>query len=259
VREGQHVAEGLRQVTQVIQYDLEVIGEGNVVSLARTGSPGEQEIFKGVSSGKQAAIFVVRQAQNALLQRTDTVEPGQKLAALTFDDGPGVHTQEVVDALAAKHVPATFFMQGSSAAVNKALVEEIRMAGHEIENHSWNHPDLTTLTEAEIRSQIAKTNSAIGGCRYLRPPYGSSNDTVKRIAASLGMRLAFWTVDTLDWQHQDVDWILSRIEAGVKPGAIILMHDGGANRLQTVAAIPVVVDWLFAHGYSITTVDHILR
>jgi peptidoglycan-N-acetylglucosamine deacetylase len=105
---------------------------------------------------------------------------------------------------------------------------------------------------------VTRTSDLIGGARFLRPPYGSSNATVKALAASLGLRLAFWTVDTLDWLHQDVESIMSYVKSETKPGAIILMHDGGANRQETVKAVPVVVGWLFAHGYSITTVEHIL-
>ena len=74
----------------------------------------------------------------------------------------------------------------------------------------------------------------------------------------MGLRLAFWTVDTRDWERQDVDAIMSHVKTETKPGAIILMHDGGEDRLQTVAAVPVVIDWLFAQGYSLTTIDNIL-
>ena len=131
-------------------------------------------------------------------------------------------------------------------------------AGHEVENHTWNHPWLTKVSAAEFASQITRTNNVIGGSRFLRPPYGDSNATVKALASSMGLRLAFWTVDTRDWERQEVDAIMSHVKVETGPGAIILMHDGGPNRLQTVAAIPVVVEWLFAHGYSLTTVDQIL-
>jgi peptidoglycan/xylan/chitin deacetylase (PgdA/CDA1 family) len=127
-----------------------------------------------------------------------------------------------------------------------------------VENHTWSHPDLTKVSAAEFQSQVSRTSAVIGGCRFLRPPYGSSDASVKKQAAAMGLRLAFWTVDTLDWEHQDVNWIMSNVKAETKPGAIILMHDGGKDRLQTVVAIPVVVNWLFGQGYSLTIVDQIL-
>ena len=74
----------------------------------------------------------------------------------------------------------------------------------------------------------------------------------------MGLRIALWTVDTLDWKYPNVDSIMSYVKAQTKPGAIILMHDGGKNRAQTVAAIPVIVDWLFANGYSLTTLEGLL-
>ncbi len=180
------------------------------------------------------------------------------MAALTFDDGPGTYTQAVLDALAAKHVPATFFVLGGAAAGNKAMIKAIKAAGHEVENHTWSHPVLTEVSAERVRSEISRTNAVIGGGRFLRPPYGTYNAAVAAQAHALGLRIALWTVDTLDWKHPSVESIMSYVKAKTKPGAIILMHDGGKNRSQTVAAIPVIVDWLFARGYSLTTVEQLL-
>jgi peptidoglycan/xylan/chitin deacetylase (PgdA/CDA1 family) len=257
VSHGDHVLEAIRRVTDDIPFETVVTGQGPIVSLAQGGVPGEREIFKGVSTGKQAAVFTVREPQDAVLQRTSAASSGQKLAALTFDDGPGKFTQGVLDALAAKHVLGTFFVLGSSAAGNKTLIEQIKSAGHEVENHSWDHPVLTELTPEEIRSQLSRTNAAIGGARFLRPPYGTYDAVVTAQAAAMGMRLVLWTVDTRDWETPDVDAILAKVKAQTKPGAIILMHDGGANRSTTVAAIPLAVDWLLEQGYSLTTVANL--
>jgi peptidoglycan/xylan/chitin deacetylase (PgdA/CDA1 family) len=258
VRHGEHVFEAIKRVTADIPFETTVKGEGAVVSLVRAGALGQKEIFKGVSSGKQAAVFVVSEPLDAVLERTSTAGSGRKLAALTFDDGPGTFTQGVLDALAAKHVPATFFVLGSSAAGNKALIAKIKKAGHEVENHSWDHPVLTGLSPEAIRSQISRTSAAIGGSSFLRPPYGIYDAKVAAEAAALGNRLVLWTVDTLDWKYPDVDSIVKHVKAQTKPGAIILMHDGGDNRSTTVAAIPLVVDWLFGQGYSLTTVEQLL-
>jgi peptidoglycan/xylan/chitin deacetylase (PgdA/CDA1 family) len=257
VRHGQHLLEGIKRTTETVAHKTTVEGDGPVVSLVQTGEDGEREIYKGVSSGKQAAALFLRPPEDAVLRRSTAAGPGQKLAALTFDDGPGKHTQAVLDALAAKHVPATFFVLGGSAAGNKEMIAKIKAAGHEVENHTWNHPILTQVTEQEFRNQISRTNNVIGGSRFLRPPYGIYNSTVAAWAKDMGLRLVLWTVDTLDWKYPDVDSILSYVKAQTKPGAVILMHDGGNNRSTTVAAIPVVVDWLFEQGYSLTTVDHI--
>jgi peptidoglycan/xylan/chitin deacetylase (PgdA/CDA1 family) len=258
VQHGAHSVEGLRVVEEDIPFDTTVKGSGDIVSVAQMGSPGRRETYKGRTSSKVAASIVLAAPKDRQLTRSATRKPGQRLVALTFDDGPGTHTQEVLDALAAAHVPATFFVLGSMAAGNRSLIEKERQAGCEVENHTWNHPDLTKVSAAEFRSQVSRTSAVLGGSKFLRPPYGASNATVKSLAASMGMRLAFWTVDTQDWLRQDVSYILAKVKAQTKPGGIILMHDGGADREKTVAAIPVVVDWLFQQGYSITTVDHIL-
>lgn len=258
VRHGDPLLEQIQPATQEMSFSTTTTGQGNIVSLAQTGSPGEREVYTGVSSGREAVAVVTVAPQDTVYRLDETAQPGQKLAALTFDDGPGTHTQEVLAALAAAHVPATFFVLGSSAAAYPQLIQQIKDAGYEVENHTWSHPWLTKVSAGEFASQITRTNNVIGGSRFLRPPYGDSNATVSALASSMGLRLAFWTVDTRDWERQDVDAIMSHVKVETGPGAIILMHDGGPNRLQTVAAIPVVVDWLFAHGYSLTTLDQIL-
>ena len=258
VRHGRHQLEQIRPKTETVPFETVYEGSGAVVSLVRVGVPGQREIYKGVSSGKQAAVIWLAAPQEALLRRSEQAKPGQKLAALTFDDGPGQFTQAVLDALAAEHVPATFFVLGGSASANRGMLKKIKAAGHEVENHTWSHPILTQLSPEAIRSEISRTNAVIGGSRFLRPPYGTYDAIVAAEARAQGARIVLWTVDTLDWKHPDVDSIMSYVKAQTKPGAIILMHDGGLNRSQTVAAIPVIVDWLFANGYSLTTVEKML-
>lgn len=258
VRHGEHRLETIRQKTQAIPFETVYEGSGPIVSLVQSGASGKRELFVGSASGKQAAVFLLSPVQNAVIERSKTAKPGQKMAALTFDDGPGTHTQAVLDALAAKHVPATFFVLGGAAAGNKAMVKAIKAAGHEVENHTWSHPILTEVSTERVRSEIARTNAVIGGSRFLRPPYGTYNVAVAAEARAMGLRIALWTVDTLDWKYPNVDSIMSYVKAQTKPGAIILMHDGGKNRSQTVAAIPVIVDWLFANGYALTTVEQLL-
>ena len=259
VEHGDHVLEGIVEKTESIPFKTNVTGKGVVVTLTQTGKAGKRTVFLGDASKKQAAVFVITPAQDAVIEKSTSTKAGQKLVALTFDDGPGKWTQGVLDALASKNAPATFFMLGSSASGNQAMVEKVKAAGHEVENHSWNHPILTNLTTDELRSQISRTAAAIGGGHYLRPPYGTYDAEVASVAGSMGYRLVLWTVDTLDWKYKDVGSILSYVKTQTKPGAIILMHDGGtADRSQTIAAIPKVVDWLLQNGYSLTTVENLL-
>lgn len=259
VRHGGQRLEGISRKTQQIAFETVFEGKGAVVSLVQEGTPGSKEIFRGDESGKQAAVFTVAAPRNAVIRRSGAASKGQKLVALTFDDGPGKYTQGVLDALAAKNVPATFFVLGGNAAGNKDVIARMRAGGHEVENHTWSHPVLTGLSAEAIQREIQRTSAVIGGSHFLRPPYGDYNATVAAAAAAVGHRLVLWTVDTLDWKTRNADAILAKVKEGTKAGAIILMHDGGADRSQTVAAIPRVVDWLFANGYALTTVSKLLQ
>lgn len=259
VRHGGHVLEGISKKRQEIPFQTILEGKGVIVSLVQTGKTGLREIYRGDASGKQAGVFTVTPAQNAVVRKSNTTPGGQKLVALTFDDGPDKYTQGVIDALASRNVPATFFVLGGNAAGHKDVIDRLRAAGHEVENHSWSHPVLTELSPEAIQQEITRTSSVIGGSKLLRPPYGSYDAKVAAAAAAVGHRLVLWTVDTLDWKTRDADAILANVKSQTKPGGIILMHDGGLDRSQTVAAIPRVVDWLFANGYSLTTVSRLLK
>ena len=117
--------------------------------------------------------------------------------------------------------------------------------------------ELTRLSADQIRSEIKRTSDLLGGCNFLRPPYGSYNNTVTTVAGELGLRLALWDVDTRDWESKNRDAIINRFKAEIKPGAIILMHDGGGDRSATVAALPAIIDWLLANGYAVTTLSRL--
>lgn len=259
IAHGAHHLEGISKKKQTLPYETIMEGKGAVVTLVQKGIPGEREIYRGDRSGKQAALFTLADPQNALVRRSSTAGSGQKLVALTFDDGPGKYTQGVLDALAAKNVPATFFVLGGNAAANPGMMKKIRAAGHQVENHTWGHPVLTKTSDDKIRSEIKRTSDVLGGTRYLRPPYGAYDSRVAAIAGEMGHRLVMWTVDTLDWKNRNADAMLQHVKRDTRPGGIILLHDGGIDRSQTVAAIPRIVDWLFANGYSLTTVARLLE
>jgi peptidoglycan/xylan/chitin deacetylase (PgdA/CDA1 family) len=259
VSHGAHHLEGISKKRLETPFDITVEGEGPVVSMVQQGHSGITEVYTGQRSGRKAADITIRSTQKALVKRTGAAQTGQKLVALTFDDGPGAYTQRVLDALAEAQVPATFFVLGSCAVGNEDMIDKMRAAGHEIENHSWSHPNMAKSTVDQIKREITRTSDVIGGSRYLRPPYGAYNTQVASAAAAVGHDLVLWTVDTLDWKNQNADAILAHVKADTQPGAIILMHDGGGDRSQTAAAIPAMVRWLLSNGYSLTTVSTLLQ
>ncbi|MCZ7662452.1 MAG: polysaccharide deacetylase family protein [Thermoleophilia bacterium] len=252
-RRGRDVAEPVERKLTPIPHSITSEGKGPVLALARSGQPGERETFLGTKSKRAVAAFVVREPVDALLRRSGGLTAGQKAVALTFDDGPSDYTQGVLDALAAKGVSATFFVVGRTATGHPGMIARIRAAGHEVENHTWSHADLRKLDASGIQAEIARASQVIGDVSFLRPPYGSYNSLVVEQAGLQGLRLALWDVDTLDWKTRDAAKITAAVVSGAKPGAIILMHDGGGDRSQTVAALPGVIDWLLQQGYALTT------
>ncbi|MGP3972121.1 polysaccharide deacetylase family protein [Streptomyces sp. 6N223] len=184
-----------------------------------------------------------------------------KPVALTFDDGPGPHTGRLLDELAARRARATFFDVGRNAAARPALVCRQRDEGHEIGNHSWSHPDLTRLAPGEVRAELDRTGQAIRDAtgdaeapRLLRPPYGAHNAVVRDMGRRMGMPLILWSVDTEDWKYRDTAHVTNAVLGGVRPGAIVLMHDIHAT---TVAAVPAILDALADDGYDFVTVSEL--
>lgn len=258
VRHGSPTLEGLVRTTKAIPFQTVVEGSGDALEVVKAGSLGERAVYTGALSRTQGFTVVLEPAQNAVVRKTGAAGKGPKLVALTFDDGPGEYTPAVLDALAAKKAPATFFVLGPGAKARPDLIKRMKAEGHLVANHGWTHKPLTTLSEAQIRSEISRTDAVIGGSRYVRPAYGARNEKVKAVVASMGMKIALWNVDTRDWEKPDVDAIMGWVKKQTRPNGIIIMHDGGSNRSATVAAIPVIVDWLRANGYTLVTIDKIL-
>lgn len=255
---GRDVGETLSRRLDSLPYETRTEGSGPVLALAQKGAPGEQEIFVGSRSKRTVLTRTTRPPADTVLKRSSGLTKGQKAVALTFDDGPSDYTPAVLKILKNKGISATFFMIGRVAAGNPTAVAAARAAGHEVESHSWSHADLTKLSADAVRNEIVRGAAAVGGAHFLRPPYGAYNATVAEQAGLAGLRLAMWTVDTLDWKTRDAAAVLAKVRAGTKPGAIILMHDGGGDRSQTVVALPEVIDWLLQQGYALTTLQRLL-
>lgn len=178
--------------------------------------------------------------------------------ALTFDDGPQPSdTRKLLNVLRRKHARATFFVQGYRARAYPKLIRRIKRAGHRIGNHTWNHKDLTGLSERQIRSQLVRTNRAIthaGAPRptLMRPPYGASDGQVDSVVQRLHMHEVLWTVDTRNWSGISVDAIVHRALSAIRPGDnIILMHDGVSTSGSTVKAVPRVIRGIRKRGYCV--------
>lgn len=187
---------------------------------------------------------------------------GKRVVALTFDDGPSAHTAAVLDVLRAKRARATFFMIGRQVGGGAALVRRMLAEGHEPANHTWDHANVSAGGSAAA-SSIRATNAAIERAVGYRPctfraPYGAHSPTLISAVRAMGMSTIQWDVDTQDWMTPGADVIATRIIRGARNGSIILMHDGGGPRGQTVAALPRVIDALRARGFRFVTVAELL-
>ncbi|WP_272895160.1 polysaccharide deacetylase family protein [Nonomuraea sp. MG754425] len=179
-----------------------------------------------------------------------------KCVALTFDDGPGVYTDELLRHLAAYRARATFFVIGQNVAAHPEVLRRTYEAGHEIGGHTWSHPDLTKLTAAAVRAQFARTDQAVKAAigvtpKLIRPPYGALSASVRR---QTRRPMVLWSVDTLDWLHRDSARVARKAVRSVRPGSIVLFHD---IHPTTVAAIPQVLKLLSARGYRFVTVSRL--
>ncbi|MEV6416892.1 polysaccharide deacetylase family protein [Kribbella sp. NPDC051718] len=179
-----------------------------------------------------------------------------KYVYLTFDDGPGpTYTPQVLAILRRYGVKATFFEIGQNVRKYPSVTRKVHLQGHSVQNHTYSHPDLRKVSAATFRSQVQSADRYIRAQtkvqpRCLRPPYGGVNPTVRRRAAALGKTIRLWTVDPRDWSRPGTSIITRRVLSSVRNGSTILLHDGGGNRSQTVAALPTILRTLKARGYT---------
>jgi peptidoglycan/xylan/chitin deacetylase (PgdA/CDA1 family) len=182
-----------------------------------------------------------------------------KCVALTFDDGPGPATGELLDALAARGARATFFVTGSNAVARPDLLGRMSREGHLVANHTWSHRDLTSLSPDKAAHQLTRAQEAIGQATgqaptLARPPYGAADAGVAEVARGLGLALVGWDVDALDARDRDPRAVARRAVAGTRPGSIVLLHD--VHR-SAVEAVPEILRRLSEQGYAFVTVPEL--
>jgi len=201
------------------------------------------------------AQLVRRYSPVAKYQEIRRVARSDKVAALTFDDGPNASTPKLLDILESKNVKATFFVVGSMAEANPELLRKIAAAGHEIENHTYSHRNLRYLPEIEIERELVRTASVIRSItgmtsRFFRPPGGHQNGNLASAAGKYGFSSVLWTVNCSKNEGTKADNIVRQVVSETSPGSIVLMHNVEDVTLQ---ALPKVIDTLRANGYELVT------
>ncbi|NEU29255.1 polysaccharide deacetylase family protein [bacterium LRH843] len=210
------------------------------------------------SSSDQNVVVELEIDEKVAVEETSILDPNKKHVALTFDDGPHHSvTSKILDALTEHHAHATFFVLGNRVEFHPELLLRMKAEGHEIGNHTWSHPQLTNLSQEEIREQVSSTDGQImkitgEPATLVRPPYGAINETTLQ---SISHPIVNWSVDTRDWKSRNAESILKEVQKQVRDGSIILMHDIYPS---TAEAVGNVLSWLSQEGYQVVTVSQLL-
>ncbi|WP_306292986.1 polysaccharide deacetylase family protein [Streptomyces tsukubensis] len=178
--------------------------------------------------------------------------------ALTFDDGPDPrYTPQVLRVLREHDILATFFVCGQMAVDHKGLLREMADEGHVIGNHTWTHPQLLQTSRADARAEMERTSEVIEDAtgtppEWFRAPYGAWNRAIFELGAHMNMEPMGWTVDSLDWRTPGTSIVVERVLKGAGPGVVVLAHDAGGDRTQTVRALRRYLPRLIDKGYHFT-------
>ena len=261
---GADVVEPLVVETRTVDAPPQVIGVGTVERVITPGMAGVARVTVGAVSGDVVATETIVPGTPALVRRVP--EPGSKVVALTFDDGPWPgQTRAILDILDAKDVPATFFMLGSRVKAMPDIARQVVAEGHAVGNHTYRHVHLDSAPPKQVQSEIVGTNRIIAKVTgatpvWFRAPGGRVSPAVFAELKRNGMKSALWTVDPQDWRDNAQASAISRaVVAAAKPGSVILLHDGGGDQTETIKALPWIIDGLRERGYQFVTLEEMER
>ena len=186
------------------------------------------------------------------------LDPNKKAIAFTFDDGPSTYDLYIIDALVASHSTATFYMVGNRMRSFPLSIDKMVKTGMEVGNHTYDHKSLTSLSDAEVKNQITKTNDLfyeMTGHKLtsLRPSYGNINN---RVRVQVGMPVILWNIDTLDWKTRNAEKIYNSIINNAKDGDIVLMH---SLYESTQKAVEKVLPELYKRGFQVVSVGELAK
>jgi cellulose synthase/poly-beta-1,6-N-acetylglucosamine synthase-like glycosyltransferase/peptidoglycan/xylan/chitin deacetylase (PgdA/CDA1 family)/spore germination protein YaaH len=256
--------------TMSFQYRTNFSGEGEIYKVASPRRDGSREVVYDLKRGLITQERYTELPSPCVIQRFGTRE---KKIALTFDDGPDPrYTPFILEILRKKHAPATFFIVGSNAERYPELVSRELDDNHELGNHTYTHPSVDAVTMAQLRLEVSGTERLLQAdtnrhCVLFRAPYGSDLDPTKmkdtkplEVVADMGYTSVGWNIDPEDFDRPGADEIVRKVvEAAAKnAGHIVLLHDAGGDRSQTVQALPVLIDRLRGLGYELVTVSRLM-
>ncbi|MFM6189962.1 polysaccharide deacetylase family protein [Planktothrix sp.] len=194
----------------------------------------------------------------------DRVSPRnqEKVIALTFDDGPWLETLKVLEVLEQFDIKATFFILGRNLLLYPEIIQKVVQSGHAVGNHTWSHPyeKMEPLkAKSEVENTSAKLQLMTGlKTRLFRPPGGILDNGTAEYARSKNYAIIMWSIDTKDYQQAPAEILANRVLTQARPGDIVLMHDGGGNRFQTIESLKIMIPELQKQRYRFVTVPELL-
>lgn len=261
-----------RQFSELSRISLEEqiasTGSGDFITVGDDPKPGERTVSDDVT-GDLTERFTKFPVPEGITRQGD---PGPHKVALTFDDGPDPKwTPKILEILRQKQAPAAFFVLGTQAQHYPDLLERIVREGHEVGNHTYTHENLAEAGDQQIELELNATTRLIEAVTgrstaYFRPPYNSDGTPVHpgelralRVARDLGYLTVTQSIDPDDWERPGADALLRRVKKQRPSGSVILLHDGGGDRSQTVAALPAIIDYLRERGDQIVPLSSIIN
>lgn len=226
-------------------------------------------LFLGSLSG-----FITYYEYHGIGSQDGIIRRGERrpYVSITFDDGPDPkHTPEILDVLKQKKVKGTFFVIGKNVEKYPQIARRIVEEGHDIGNHTYSHKELVPSTRKTIIKELSKTDEAIKAAtgirtNLFRPPRGIYSQVTSKLLVEMGYKIILWSVSSVDWRRTSPNWILNRIRRYARMGSIILFHDGGALvrreggvRVNTVKALPMVIDYLRSEELEIVPISRLIR
>lgn len=260
---GEDVVEPVVTRRVPIPPETKVVGSGKYLAVNAAGRAGVRLDHLGALSKIVTKREVLRRPIPTVLLRTNKAPP--KMVALTFDDGPwGSQTLRIVATLNKYQVPATFFVMGQQAEKYPAVLRKQVQEGFVIGNHTYDHPNLTHLSHADARDELEWTQRIVMRIAHrrtywMRPPGGNTNSEVEAITKSLDMRSVMWDLDSHDWTKPGTKAIVRTVLSEIRPAYIVLMHDGGGDRGETLQSLPYIIRGLRQKGYTFVTLDDLFN
>lgn len=259
---GDDVVESLIVTETPIPITIEYEGNGPLIQLVNPGAVGVVQSVVGAVSGAEISSKTVEPMVPMRLRR-QAPPIGDRVVALTFDDGPWpLYTQQVLEILEREKVKATFFMLGKQVRKDRAMAARIAGAGHLIGNHSLSHVYMYSASPGTARSEIDNCQAEIQKATgitptWYRPAGGAVSPAVWNQTRVSKVKLITWSVDPQDYRCDSPVVLANRVISSTKPGSVVLLHDGGGNRSTTVKALTTIIRTLKSQGYTFVTLDEL--